>query len=133
MRFKGRLELEEGIEQIEIAPLVNIIFLLLVFLVIALGNPVAQGVKVNLPKAFTSTGAQYENIEILLSQDNSVYLNGKAVGTNDLKAFFKQVAGKKQAILLKADRRASLGKVVEVWDFARDTGITAINIATNQE
>jgi biopolymer transport protein ExbD len=35
--------------------------------------------------------------------------------------------------LIKADKRASLGRVVEVWDMARDLGITQINIATNQE
>jgi biopolymer transport protein ExbD len=54
--------------------------------------------------------------------------------TNDeLKASLKQAAKRNQTMLIKADRRASLGRVVEIWDMARDTGVTQINIATNQE
>ena len=37
------------------------------------------------------------------------------------------------SVLIKSDRRASLGRVVEVWDLCRDMGISQVNIATNQE
>ena len=92
-----------------------------------------SGIKINLPKAVTSEVIRFENIEILVTSESVTYLNGKVVTMQELNKLFKQAVKKSQTILIKADKRASLGKVVEIWDMARDSGITQINIATNQE
>jgi biopolymer transport protein ExbD len=134
MRFKGRrMELEHGLKQIDIAPLIDIVFQLLIFFMLTSSFVMQPGIKVNLPKAVTSEAVKFENIDILVTSENVTYLNGKVVTTQELKALLKQAAKRNQTILIKADKRASLGRVVEVWDMARDLGITQINIATNQE
>ena len=133
MRFKGRMELEHGLKQIDIAPLINIIFLLLIFFMLTSSFIMQPGIKVNLPKAVTSEVVKYENIEILVNSGNITYLNGRVVTTQELERLLKQAAKRNQTILIKADKRASLGRVVEIWDMARDLGIEQINIATNQE
>ena len=133
MRFKGRMELEHGLKQIDIAPLIDIVFQLLIFFMLTSSFVVQPGIKVNLPKAVTSEAVQFENIEIIVSGENVTYLNGKVVTTPELKNALKQVAKRNQAILIKADRHASLGRVVEIWDLSRDLGIKQLNIATNQE
>ncbi len=133
MRFKRHMELEHGLKQIEITPLIDMVFQLLIFFLLTSNFVMQPGIKVNLPKAATSEIVQYENIEIVISSENVTYLNGKVVTSGDLKNLIKQLAKRKQSILIKADRRASLGRVVEVWDMCRDLGVTQINIATNQE
>jgi len=132
MRFKGRMELEHGLKQIDIAPLIDIVFQLLIFFMLTSSFVIQPGIKVNLPKAVTSEVVKFENIDILITSENVTYLNGKVVTTGELKTLLKQAAKRNQTILIKADRRASLGRVVEVWDLARELGITQINIATNQ-
>jgi len=134
MHFKGRMELEHGLKQIDIAPLIDMVFQLLIFFMLTSSFVMQPGIKVNLPKAVTSGAIKYENIEILISAENVAYLNGKVITIGELKTLLKQVSKRKnQTILIKADRHASLGRVVEIWDMARDLGITEINIATNQE
>jgi len=133
MRFKGRLELEHGLKQIDIAPLISVLFLLLIFFMLTSSFVLQSAIPVNLPKAFTSEAVQMEDIEIIVSGENVTYLNGKAINTQDLKILLKQAAKRNQPILIKADRRAALGRVVEIWDLSREQGITKINIATNQE
>lgn len=133
MRFRGRMELEHGLKQIDIAPLIDIIFQLLIFFMLTSSFIMQPGIKVKLPKAVTSEVVKYENIEILVTSENVVYMNGKLVTMQELKSVFTQAAKRNQTILIKSDRRASLGRVVEIWDMARDLGITQINIATNQE
>jgi biopolymer transport protein ExbD len=127
------MELEHGLKQIDIAPLIDIVFQLLIFFMLTSSFVMQPGIKVNLPKAVTSEAVKFENIDILVTSENVTYLNGKVVTTQELKALLKQAAKRNQTILIKADKRASLGRVVEVWDMARDLGITQINIATNQE
>ena len=133
MRFKGRLELEQGLKQIDIAPLINIVFLLLIFFMLTSSFIMQPGIKVNLPKAVTSEAVNLKNIEILLTGENATYLNGKVVTAQELKGMLKGAAKRSQSILIKSDRNASLGRVVEIWDLARDIGISEINIATNQQ
>lgn len=134
MKFKRHIELEHGLRQIDIAPLIDMIFQLLIFFMLTSSFIIQQpGIKINLPKAITSENIKYENIELIISNENIIYLNGKVVTTKELKSLFTEVAKRKQAILIKADRGASLGRVVEVWDMCRDLGVREVNIATIQQ
>ena len=133
MRFKRHMKLEHGLRQIDIAPLIDVVFQLIIFFMLTSSFVMQPGIKVNLPKAVTSEVVKYENIEIVVSSENVVYLTGKVITMGELKSLLKQAARRKQSILIKSDRRASLGRVVEIWDMARDLGITQINIATDQE
>jgi biopolymer transport protein ExbD len=133
MRFKGRMELEHGLKTIDIAPLVNVVFLLLIFIMLT-GSLISQpGMKVDLPRAVTSEAVKPLNLEVLITADNSAYLNGKVVTDAELKAAFAQLAKRKLTVLIKADRRAQLGRAVVIWDMARSAGVSQVNIATNQE
>jgi biopolymer transport protein ExbD len=127
------MELEHGLKQIDIAPLINVVFLLLIFLMLTSSFILQSGIRVELPKIVTSEAVKYEKIEILVTGENQVYVNSRLVTSEELKVAFKDAAKKNQTILIKADRRVSLGRVAEVWDLARQFGIAQINIATNQE
>ncbi len=132
MRFKKHVEFEQGLKPIDVVPLITIVFLLLLFIMFGSNFVIQPGIKLSLPRAVTSEAVNYENIEITVSADNNAYLNGKIAGNEDLKNLFKQLVKRKQSVLIKADRRASLGRVVEIWDICRNSGIAQVNIATNQ-
>lgn len=132
MQFKRQIKSEQGLKPIDIVPLINIIFLLLIFFMFSSNLVTRSGIRVNLPKALTSEVAKYENIEIILSGENITYFNGKVVAAAELAALLKQAALRNQSVLIKADKNASLGRVVEIWDKCRSLGIAQVNIATNQ-
>ena len=133
MRFKRHMELEHGLKEIDIAPLIDMVFQLLIFFMLTSSFVIQPGIKINLPKALTSEVVKTENIEIVISSENVTYLNGKVVTAAELKKLLVLAAKMKQPVLIKSDKRAYLGKVVEIWDACRDLGITQINIATNQQ
>jgi len=127
------MKLEHGLRQIDIAPLIDVVFLLLIFFMLTSSFVVQPGIKINLPKAVTSEVVNRESIELVVSGENVVYLGGKVITMDELNKLFKQTSGRKQSVLIKSDRRASLGRVVEIWDMCRNLGIAQVNIATNQE
>jgi biopolymer transport protein ExbD len=127
------MELEHGLKQIDIAPLIDMVFQLLIFFMLTSSFVMQPGIKINLPKAVTSEVVKYDNIDIAISAENIIYVNGKVMTTQELKGLLRQVAKRDVSILIKADKRASLGRVVEIWDMCRDLGVTHVNIATNQE
>jgi biopolymer transport protein ExbD len=132
MRFKRHAQLEGGLKQIDIVPLINVVFLLLIFFMMTSSFVIQPGIKVNLPRVITSEALRPENIELVVSQDNKAYINGRLVSPAELTGLLAQVSQRRQSILIKADRQASIGRIVEIWDLCRSTGIAQVNIATNQ-
>lgn len=133
MKFKRRTKIEQGLKQIDIAPLIDIIFQLLIFFMLSSSFTFQSGINVKLPKAVTSEVIKEENFIITITSENVLYLNGIVTTTKELEAILKQPESKNKILLIKADRRASVGRIVDVWDLCRNLGIERINIATHQD
>jgi len=133
MKFKRHLKPEDTLEQINMAPLIDVIFQLLIFFMLSSSFTFPSGINVKLPKAVTSDIIQDENMIILISSEDVIYLNNDVVTIEELRKKLKEFAPKNQPILIKADRRASLGRIVDVWDLCREKGIERINIATTRD
>ena len=133
MKFKRHTELEKGQLAIDIAPLIDMVFQLLIFFMLTSSFVIQPGIKVNLPKAVTSEAIHEKSLVILVTNSDLIYLNERAITKEELNSRLRITAKEKKPLLIKADRRASMGKIVEIWDMCRDAGISQINIATSQE
>lgn len=133
MRFTRHTTIEHGLGQIDIAPMIDMVFQLLIFFMLTSSFIFQPGIKVNLPKAITSEVIKKESMVVTVSGEDVIYLGGKVVTMADLRQELGVAAQRQSPLLIKSDRRASLGRIVEVWDLCRELGITKINIATDQE
>jgi len=135
MRFRKHLELERGQKEINITPLVDTVFLLLIFFMLTSSFIVMPGIKINLPKAVTAEAIKGKNIIITVNKENVIYLDEKPITPPELADFLAKTIRieKDKPILIKADKDAQLGTVVEVWDICRKVGVEQINIATLEE
>jgi len=59
-------------------------------------------------------------------------LNDTPLTIEELKAILKEKKDTIDSLLIKSDKAASLGKIVEIWDICRELGIEKLNIATLQ-
>ncbi len=130
-RLKRRTAIEKG--QLDLAPLIDVVFLLLIFFMLTSNFVLQPGVKVNLPKAITSEVINTESITVTVTAQDLLFLNDEPITVNELTNTLKEAARQGKSLLLRADTQSSLGRVVEIWDICRDLGITQINIATNQK
>jgi biopolymer transport protein ExbD len=133
VKLKKQAKLEYGLGQIDIAPLVDVIFLLLIFFMLSSSFTFQSGINVKLPKAVTSDILREENLIVTITSENIIYLNNDVITLKELETRLSQSDTKRRPLLIKADRRASVGRIVDVWDLCRNLGIERINIATNQE
>ncbi|MDD5174344.1 MAG: biopolymer transporter ExbD [Candidatus Omnitrophota bacterium] len=130
MKFKRRLKMEKGM--IDLTPMVNIFFLLFIFFLFTSSFIFQPGIKVSLPKAVTSEVMQLDNVTIIVTKDDKIYLEDRQITREELLPRLKILAREKMGLLIKADSRAPLGRIVEIWDACRREGVLQINIATNQ-
>jgi len=137
MYFKSAsklLRLEKNSFTIDIAPLIDVVFQLLIFFMLTASFIFQPGIKINLPKALTSEVLHEQNVVLTVTSENLIYIDDKAVTSVELnRKLTKDITLSKKPVLIKADRRASLGRVVEVWDICRAAGISQVNIATNSQ
>ena len=132
MRFRRHTKLEYCLEQIDIAPLIDVIFQLLIFFMLSSSFTFQSGIKVSLPKAVTSDVIKDDHFIVTITRENVIYLNGVVTTMEELRKQLAKIVGSRHSLLIKADRRASVGRIVDVWDLCRNLGIEKINIATNQ-
>lgn len=131
MKFKKIVRVEAGLHQIDIAPLIDCIFILLVFFMLTSSFVIMPGITVKLPKALTSEEIDPRSLIVIISSEDIVYLDGKPKTIADVEDFIK--SGGYNSIFIKADRDASLGVVVRIWDVCKRLGIEKIGIATTYE
>jgi biopolymer transport protein ExbD len=131
MHFKRRYKFQGGLEQIDIVPFMNIVFLIVLFFVVTTLLASESGIHVRLPKAVTSDVLREGNIVIAITSENVIYLNGHITTIKELTESLQSLP-KDRSILIKADRRSSVGRIVDVWNLSRSLGIEQVNIATNQ-
>jgi len=130
MRFRKKKEDEP---RISIAPLVDIVFLLLIFFMVTSHYDIASGVRIKLPKVTKKVKSPDEANKIILIVDKSanIYIEGEKIDLKSLKARLGDEVKKRGIVqlVLQADIDVRHGKVVEIMDFAKNAGINSIVIA----
>ena len=130
MKFKRRVFLEKG--RLDIAPLIDVVFLLLIFFMLTSSFIFQPGIRVNLPRAVTSEILHKELLVIVVTDNNEIFINDRPVERDELISRITLAGQEEQSLLIKADKGADVGRVIEVWDICRQVDIKRISIATTQ-
>ena len=90
------------------------------------------GIRVNLPKAVTSEVVNKELLVVTITESNEIFINERPISKEELVSRITIAAQDEQPLLIRADKKSDLGKVIEVWDVCRQVDVKQINIATTQ-
>ena len=86
--------------RVEMLPLIDVVFLLLVFFIYAmLSMVVHHGLKIELPSAGTAVLEQKDYIDITIDAENHLYLNSRPVGLDELTAGVLELRGNRETML----------------------------------
>ena len=118
--------------RIEIIPMIDTIFFLLVFFMIStLSMARFTGVQVNLPKAASGSQPPSETAINSLTKEGRLFFNKSEVSEESLRRSLREslVKNPELLVIINADDGVQHGKVVELMDQARQTGATKLSIA----
>lgn len=117
--------------RIEMLPLIDIVFLLLVFFIYAmLSMAVHRGLPVLLPLSSTAKIDKNLILSVTVEEDGTIYLDKERVSLENLEGFLKQrVRGMKETgVLIFADRSLSYQRLFQVLDQIRMAGLSRISL-----
>lgn len=123
---------------INLAPLIDVVFILLLFFVVTTTFTRETQLKIDLPEAVSGTPPEAEvkaPLEVLVGADGSFALNGKSLSSNDLTSLMEALrlesAGDQSLpVMLSADAQAPHQAVVTAMDAASKLGFTQLRITT---
>jgi len=119
--------------RIEIIPMIDTMFFLLVFFMIAtLAMTIQHGMPVSLPTAESSTDKIAEHVSLTLTREGRLYYNKEAITLQELEMRLANLrqASSDPSLLINADEQVPHGRVIKVMDLIRLSGITSMGIAT---
>ncbi len=129
--MKINLNLRRKGPRIEMIPLIDIVFLLLVFFIYAmLSMVVHRGFKVDLPQATTAEIDKEDYASITVDKDNRILLNREEVLIENLSEEVKTKIKKGEKIFINGDKEADLGVVINVLDTLRRDEIKEVYFET---
>jgi biopolymer transport protein ExbD len=129
MRFRRPKEEEN---RLGIAPLVDIVFLLLIFFMVTSNFDVASGVRIKLPRVENRILDHEENkIILVIDKSGQIYIEGQKVDLDELKENLEAFVREKGIVqvILQADKDVTHGHVVRIMDLAKTAGADSILIA----
>ena len=134
MNFRTRRRAAAGF--IDMTPVVDTIFNLLIFFALSMNFLTNPGITVDLPGAAAPEVARQDrDITIAITPEGAVRLDGTPVTLEALGARLRAAAAERRdaQVLIRADRRVAHGLVVAVMDAARAAGVTRLAIMTRRD
>jgi len=120
---------------LQIAPLIDIIFNLLLFFMLTYQITRDPGIKITLPQAHTAKLQDEEKIIVFVNKNNEIFLNEKKTSIDELKSELEKrlKLSQKKTVILKADEKINLGLAVKVMDIAKQANAEGIVISSRIE
>ena len=135
MKFKRRI-LDEP--SINLTPLIDVVFLLLIFFMVTTTFTRETRLQVNLPEAEAETqSTQSERLEIVVSRDGSFTLNGQTLVNGRLETLLRGLELESKGnlnlpVIIVADSEATHQSVVTAMDAIGQAGFARLSIATQR-
>ena len=115
-----------------ITPLVDTMLTLLIFVLLLGAFAIHPGIRVRLPEAASKEEEPQQDLALVVTRDQRLYLNDDPVQFDELGARLQERLRSRHdaVVIIKADKEVLHGLVVQVMDIAKSAGATRLAIAT---
>jgi len=121
--------------QLPLTPLIDIVFLLLIYFLLTTNFLVDEGIKIKLPQAKASAPQTEKEITVYVDRQGRAFLGTEEVSLTILFDRLKEMIGgeENKLVVIRADRAVILNKAVKVMDVAKAAGAGRLCLATEKE
>jgi len=119
-----------------ITPLVDILFLLIIFFTVTTTFATSGGIDISLPEAASQRSLEkVDKLYVVVNRQGQAHIEGERMSDRELSERFRELSDKDAdaLVVIEADRQTSHGRVVTVMDLAKTAGLKRLAIATEQK
>jgi len=125
---------EEEEAEINLTPMLDVVFIMLIFFIVTAVFVKEPGVDVTRPEAMTAFTPDSGSIFVAVTANNEIWIDQRAVAPEGVRAAIERLAAENPegGVVIQADRLAHNEFVIQVMDAAKAAGITQITLAAAQ-
>lgn len=131
MRRRRHTDQAADESDINLAPLLDIVFIMLIFFVVTTSFVKESGIEVKRPTAQSTERREGGNILIAIAPNGEVWIDKRPIDIRSLHAVVERLRAEnpESSVIVQGDRDAQIGLLVEVMDQVRKAGISDVSIA----
>lgn len=135
MRTRHSRRQSGGIAEINMTPLIDMVFILLIFFIVTTSFVKETGVDVNRPAADTAVKKERANILIAIRDNDEIWIDNRQIDRRAVRANVERLHAENPegSVIILADEDARTGVLIEVMDQARLAGVPNVSIAAENE
>jgi biopolymer transport protein ExbD len=132
-RFRSFGSSEEEGDGINISPLIDCVFILLIFFIVTTTFVEETGIDVDKPQAASAMRLEKNSILIAVTKDGNVVYGGREIGIAGVQPLIKRMIQKEDMpVIIQADQEVPASLFVRVIDEAKLAGAVKVSVATRQ-
>lgn len=114
--------------------LADIVLLLLIFFLLTSTYVLEPGIRVKLPRAYTSDVVSRKDIQVTITSEGKLFLNDDEIALSELSTRLESLlkASDQKIIIVRADKSVTIDKLVQIMDIGRGVGGEKFLIATRR-
>jgi biopolymer transport protein ExbD len=127
------MEVEDEDNEINLTPMLDVVFIMLIFFIVTASFIKESGIDVNRPDAPTSERVEDANILIAISSNDEIWIDRRLVDPRAVRANIERLHAEnpKGSVVIQADRKSTNEMLVIVMDASRAAGVYNVSIAAN--
>lgn len=133
-RFRHFSDHHGSSTEVNISPLIDVVFILLIFFIVTTVFVQESGVEVNKPSAISVEDLQKDAILIAVTSSGEVYQGGRSIGADGVRSVVSAMLETDPTlpVIIQGDTDANLGVTVKVIDAAKLAGAKSVSLATGE-
>lgn len=133
--MKLRRQTPKAQEGVDVSPLIDMVFILLIFFMVSTTFIKDMQIDLNRPGAASSKPSSSKSIRVFIDNSEKIYVDGQQVRPWVLQSKIREMVGRESSssILVVTDKKVSADKLVDVVDQCRLAGVKDIGVATEAE
>ena len=126
---------ESAAESVNMTPLIDMVFILLIFFLVTASFTKESGIDVDRPTAQTAVREEQGSMIIGVSKNGEIWIDNQQIEMRSVRAHVEHIHAQNPegTVIILADRTAMTGTTVEVLDQVRLAGVTNVSIAASTE
>jgi len=126
---------DEEENEINLTPMLDVVFIMLIFFIVTASFIKEAGIDVNRPDAPTSTKVEDANILVAISANDEIWIDRRMVDPRAVRANIERLHAEnpKGSVVIQADKQSTNEALVTVMDAARQAGVYNVSIAANND
>lgn len=119
---------------IDLTPMLDVIFIMLIFFIVTTTFVREAGIKINRPAAKTAVKQEQTNILVAISPQGEIWIDKQRVDIRELRGMIQKLKSEnpEAAVIIQADRDARAGLLVQAMDQARLAGVRDVAVAAEK-